>query len=116
MAAAALVSSLKSLQPSASARDLIFDPDQFKNFSSVAEAFFYNATANPLAVAYDQAQNVPGDGPRPYAECLNGRRMELIIRLAAYLKSVGVVSGDKVAILSFERPEWTDAEMAAFAV
>src|SRR3954466_16228770 len=112
MAAAALVSSLKSLQPSASARDLIFDPDQFKNFSSVPEAFFYNATANPLAVAYDQAQNVPGDGPRPYAECLNGRRKQMVLRLAAYLESLAVGRGDKVAILSFERPEWTDSEMA----
>lgn len=96
--------------------ELVFDPDQFKRFENLAEAFFYNANANPLAVAYDQAQNVAGDQPRPYAACLNSERKERVLKIAWYLDSIGVSPFDKVAILSFERPEWTDAEMAVFAV
>lgn len=103
-------------QPSTSARDLVFDPDQFKGFHSLVEAFFYNATANPLAVAFDQAQDAPQDVLRPYKVSLNAERKKRVLQVAAYLDSLGVGRDDKVAILSFERPEWTEAEMAAFAV
>ena len=110
--------------PSAAARpalassplDLVFDPDQFKRFQSLAEAFFYNAEVNPLAVAFDQAQDAPENVPRPYAVSLNRERKERALQIAAFLDALGVGRDDKVAILSFERPEWTEAEMAAFAV
>jgi long-chain acyl-CoA synthetase len=103
-------------QPSTSARNLVFDPDQFKGFHSLAEAFFYNATANPLAVAFDQAQDAPADVLRPYRVSTNAERKKRVLQVAAYLELVGVRRDDKVAILSFERPEWTEAEMAAFAL
>lgn len=116
MATVVSPASVATPAPSSSPRDLIFDPDQFKRFQSLAEAFFYNATANPFAVAYDQAQDAPEDVPRPYAVSLNRVRKERTLKIAAYLDSIGVGRDDKVAILSFERPEWTEAEMAAFAV
>ena len=99
--------------------ELVFDPDQFKGFQSLADAFFYNANANPQAVAYDQPHIIPGEDeaqPRPYTVSLNCERKERVLRLASYLKSIGVAPSDKVAILSFERPEWTEAEMAILTV
>src|SRR6185295_10301692 len=63
-----------------------------------------------------QAQDAAADVLRPYKISTNAQRKERVLEVAAYLDGLGVGRDDKVAILSFERPEWTEAEMAAFTV
>ena len=55
------------------AKAFVYAPEQFRNFASLAEAFYYNATENPHAVAYDQAQrdNLDEHGRRRYLATSN---------------------------------------------
>ena len=43
-------------------------------------------------------------------------RQRGVLRLAAFWESAGVRRGDAVAILSLDRPEWTETEMALYTV
>lgn len=99
-------------------RELVFAPEQFQQFASVAEAFFFNAAENPQTIAYDQAQRDALDehGRRKYVAVSRANSAARVLKLAAFWESVGVQRGDAVAVLSLDRPEWTETEMALFTV
>jgi long-chain acyl-CoA synthetase len=82
--------------------------------SHLAEAFFQNAKAYPDLVAYDQLQSDPihDDKPRSFLTVLNRESQDHVLRIAACLNAMGAQWGDAIGVLSFERPEWTEAEMA----
>jgi long-chain acyl-CoA synthetase len=52
----------------------------------------------------------------PYARVTYRRLVELVEQAAHGLAALGVSAGDKVAILSGNRPEWPIADLAVFAV
>ena len=99
-------------------RGFVFEAGQYRRFANLAEAFYYNANVNPQAVAYDQAQADPAhpEAPRKYTSSTNGQRKQRVLGVAHYLESLGVGRGDVVAIVSLDRPEWTEAELAAYTV
>ncbi|MCE9546727.1 MAG: AMP-binding protein [Planctomycetia bacterium] len=98
-------------------RDL-FHPDQYRSFANLAEAFFFNANAARDLPAYEQAQADPENPnlPRRYIATLNSQSRERVLKLAAHLERVGVRPGDIVTIISLDRPEWAEAEMAVYTV
>ena len=95
-----------------------FSPDQYHSFSNLAEAFFFNANKNFDLVAYDQPviDSEFDHEPRRYVSTLQRTTKERVLRIAAQLLEWGVRPQDKVAVLSLNRPEWTESEMAIYAV
>jgi len=97
-----------TLQGLRSAYDFI-DP-KLKTVQSVPEAFFY------------QAQKISGKPAFSYKT--NGRWVDisyqeaanLVRKVASALKRLGVKKGDKLAILSENRPEWALSDLAALTL
>lgn len=95
-----------------------FSPEQYHSFANLAEAFFFNANKNHDLVAYDQPviDSEFDHAPRRYVSTLQRTTKERVLRIAAQLAEWGVRPHDHVAVLSLNRPEWTEAEMAIYAV
>jgi long-chain acyl-CoA synthetase len=108
--AAAIAEALKK-------QNVTFSLAQFDSFKNYPEAFLFNANQNGSLIKYDQAQINLQDTtiPRQYAQTLTVECKERVLRIAAYLQKVGIGRGDRVAIISRQRPEWSEAEIAVFS-
>ena len=86
---------------------------------NLPEAFFYAAEYYSDSTVYSQAIIEAGDtGSQP--RNWEGRSFlevkERVLKIAAYLKALGCSKGDKIAILSYTRPEWMEADLAILSV
>lgn len=114
-----MVTAVQKTIPADSRRRIArFHPDQYLSFANLAEAFFHNANTNFDLIAYDQAIIDPefSERPRRYVSTLHRTSKQRVLRIAAQLEAWGVAPGEPVAVLSLNRPEWTEAEMAIYTV
>ncbi|MCB0353400.1 MAG: long-chain fatty acid--CoA ligase [Bdellovibrionales bacterium] len=91
----------------------------YDNFPSLPAAFFEIASQQPERIVYRQAIIDESDSPervRPWYSRKYSEVRERVVKLAHFLRSVGVVPGDKVAIVSSSRPEWMEADLAILCV
>jgi long-chain acyl-CoA synthetase len=82
--------------------------------SSIAEAFFTTAEANPGGIVFEQAvqeANNPDD-VRTWRKSTFAEVRGRVLSLANFLRSKGVSRGVRVAIISNSRPEWMEADLA----
>ena len=82
--------------------------------SSIAEAFFTTAEANPAGIVFEQAvqeANNPDD-VRTWRKSTFAEVRGRVLSLANFLRSKGVSRGVRVAIISNSRPEWMEADLA----
>ena len=106
----------KSPSEDSDSLESVFDPDQYGRFANLAEAFYFNADKFPELVAYDQAMwsAIDDPSPRQYATTFHNECAVRVLTIASRLREYGVQPGDAIAVLSLERPEWTEAEMAIY--
>lgn len=91
---------------------------QIDSCRSIPEAFFKLAAAEPSRVIYRQAllsERDPLNGPRDWVSTSCAEAAQRVSKIAAHLKTLGVQSGTKVAILSASRPEWMEADLAVLS-
>jgi long-chain acyl-CoA synthetase len=92
----------------------------FKRFSSLPEAFFDICEKHPRDIVFTQAvfrADKLDSSVKPEWQSVSYQDTKLkVLKVAEYLKSLGVKQGDKVAIVSFTRPEWMIADLAILAV
>ncbi|MCB0344445.1 MAG: long-chain fatty acid--CoA ligase [Bdellovibrionales bacterium] len=91
---------------------------QIDSYQSIAEAFYELAAADPSRVLYRQPTLSDIDklnGVRDWQQTTYAESEGRVNKLVAYLKSIGVQAGTKVAILSGSRPEWMEADIAILA-
>jgi len=82
--------------------------------ASLAEAFFAISTALPESTVYEYSS--PTSGEKNSARIWKAKKYSevrlQVLKIAAYLRSIGVTRGTRVAILSSTRPEWMEADLA----
>jgi long-chain acyl-CoA synthetase len=94
---------------------------ELDKYNSIPEAFFSFANLNLNKIVYSQAEknsNAKADLDKirdwkttNYKECKSR-----VLKLISYLNSIGLKSGDKVAIISQSRPEWMEADLAILSL
>lgn len=81
---------------------------------SIPAAFLQCCKKYPSEICYKQVQALPNP------DILIGERylevQSKVAKIAAYLKSIGVKNGDKIAIISGTRPEWMIADLAILSL
>ena len=98
-----------------------FTPEIFDSFDNLADVFVHTATAWPDRVAYSQANLNEASADqdieqREWVDTHYNVSLQRVNKIAAYLEAIGVEKGDKVAILSNTRPEWSEVEVAIYSV
>ncbi|MCI5064239.1 long-chain fatty acid--CoA ligase [bacterium] len=92
------------------------DIPHFDAFHSIAAAFYSLARSEPDRVVYEQAligANGDSSDKRERVARTFSEVEERVLKVAHYLRSIGVQPGDKVAIVSSSRPEWMECDLAA---
>lgn len=91
-----------------------------ESYRSLPQAFFDQAARDPRRRIYSQVQPAPGTDssrrPRRWRECTAEDLARRVSALAGYLRSIGVGSGSKAAIISYTRPEWLEADLAILSL
>ncbi len=87
------------------------DNDEILSARSIPELFSKISTRFPDQVTYSQA-HIQSDGSRIWRSESYREVARKVYRLARYLSALGVKKGDRVAIISFTRPEWMIADLA----
>jgi len=92
---------------------------QLDRFPNIPAAFLDIAGRTPSNVVYAQprmAEGTSGDPlktpARPWITTNYATSLATVKRIAAYLISLGLNPGDRVAIISSTRPEWLEADLA----
>lgn len=83
--------------------------------SNLPAAFFAIAAQEPERAVYAQAFTLPS-GEREWRSASYRAVRERILKLGAFLRSRGVMPGDRVAIVSNTRPEWLEADLAILSI
>lgn len=87
--------------------------------SSLPEAFFRISKSYPEREVYRQSAIDPIEDCEEVPRSWSGRcYLEVrsrVIALGSYLLGVGMSQGDRVAILSYTRPEWMEADIAVLS-
>lgn len=98
---------------------------ELDSYRSIPEAFYKIANKCPQLKVYTQSVLIrPTDNMAHRAEALDrvwqGRTFSEVVsrvnKIAKFLESIGVVRGDKIAILSNSRPEWMEGDIATLSV
>lgn len=92
---------------------------RLENYNGLAEAFFILAEESPDTVVYEQAQVGLNDDleiPREWHSRTYREVADRVRIISTYLKRIGVQKGDRVAILSYTRPEWMEADIAILSL
>ncbi len=90
------------------------NPLSLDSRKNIAEAFFAIAEELPNNTVYEQSLLKPGNrsDARVWERKTYSEVKDRILTIANYLKSIGVVKGSRVAIMSGSRPEWMEADIA----
>lgn len=87
--------------------------------ASIPKTFFELALRQPDRELYSQALiDSSSDAvcaPRPRRRAVFGQVRERVLKIAAYLRRLGLKKGEKAAIISATRPEWMEADIAILA-
>ena len=95
---------------------------ELNNASSIPDAFFKMAATLPDNLVYSQAVFSPNSDnitaekrPRDYI-CRSFKEVSLRIKkISAYLTSIDLQPGERVAIISNSRSEWMEADLGVMA-
>ncbi len=82
---------------------------ELEKYQSIPEAFFAHAAANPDERAYLQVNR---DKEATLVGTNNLESATRVKKIFAYLSSLGIKKGERIAILSNTRPEWMEADLA----
>lgn len=89
--------------------------EYLKEIESIPKAFFQIAKEQSANTLFMQSK-IQEDGTRYWQPTSYGQAAKNIARIANYLLNLGVRKGDKIAIISCTRQEWTEIDLAILSL